>query len=243
MARLHVNVDHVATVRQARRIERPDPVAWALEAEAAGAQGITCHLRKDRRHVQDEDVRRLRAAVTTLFNLESSLDEEMLALALESGAEEVCLVPENRQEVTTEGGLDVVAERARLARAIPRLRERGILVSLFVDPDEAQLAAAAALGADFVELHTGAWANAGGLADPGPGRRELERLVAGAERAHALGLRVNAGHGLDPSNVRPIAALPWLEELNIGHALVARALFVGVRAAIEEMLALVRHPA
>jgi pyridoxine 5-phosphate synthase len=154
MVRLHVNVDHVATVRQARRGAVPDPVAWALRAEAAGAHGITCHLRRDRRHIQDTDLRLLRERVRTLLNLESSLDPEMVAIARESGADEVCLVPENRQEITTAGGLDVLAERKRLARVVPRLAERGILVSLFVDPDPAQTAAAAEAGASFVELHT-----------------------------------------------------------------------------------------
>ena len=234
MLRLHVNVDHVATLRQARRITTPDPVAWAREVEAAGAHGITCHLRKDRRHMLDADIPRLRAAVTTLFNLESSLDEEMLGISLESGADEICLVPENRKEVTTEGGLDVVGERVRLARAIPRFRERGMQVSLFVDPDATQLTAAAELEADFVELHTGCFANARGEERA----REIERLANAAETAHALGLRVNAGHGLDYDNVTPIAGLPWLEELNIGHSIVGRAVFVGVREAVAEMLAL-----
>jgi pyridoxine 5-phosphate synthase len=236
MVRLHVNVDHVATVRQARRAAFPDPVEWALLAEAAGAHGITCHLRQDRRHILDDDVRRLRARVGTLLNLETSLAPEMLALAVESGADAFCLVPENRQEVSTEGGLDVVAERARLVEAIPRLRAAGGVVSLFVDPEPAQLAAAAEAGAAFVELHTGAYANARGAARA----RELERLVAGAERAQALGLRVNAGHGLDCENVGPIARLPRVEELNIGHALVGRALFVGVEAAVQELLARIR---
>lgn len=233
MPRLHVNVDHVATVRQARRGPRPDPVEWALLAERAGAHGITCHLRRDRRHILDADLLRLRAAVTTLLNLESSLEPEMIAIALASGAEEVCLVPENRLEITTEGGLDVVRERRRLGEVLPRLRERGILVSLFVDPDPAQLDEAAALEADFVELHTGAYAGA----SAGARRRELERLMASAEHAHGLGLRVNAGHGLDADNVGPVAALPHVEELNIGHALVARSLFVGVESAVREMLA------
>jgi pyridoxine 5-phosphate synthase len=211
-------------------------VEWALAAEAAGAQGITCHLRKDRRHVQDADVRRLREALATLLNLESSLDEEMLGLALVSGADEVCLVPESRQEITTEGGLDVLAERRRLGPALARLQGAGMLVSLFVDPDAAPLEAAADLGADFVELHTGAWANAA----PGAAReRELARLAAAAELGHRLGLRINAGHGLDYENVRPVACLPWVEELNIGHSIVARALFSGVERAIREMLALV----
>jgi pyridoxine 5-phosphate synthase len=233
--RLHVNVDHVATVRQARRGARPDPVEWALAAERAGAQGITVHLRKDRRHILDADLPRLRAAVTTLFNLESSLDPEMIAIALGSGAEEVCLVPENRAEITTEGGLDVAGEERRLLDVVPRLRARGILVSLFVDAEERQLAAAAAVGADFVELHTGAYANAG--AGSAGRARELERLVAGALRAHALGLRVNAGHGLELDNVGPVAALPHVEELNIGHALVARAVMVGMERAVAEMRA------
>jgi len=237
MPRLHVNIDHVATVRQARRGARPDPVEWAYLAERAGAEGITCHLRKDRRHILDADIPRLRARVTTLLNLESSLDPEMLAIALASGADEVCLVPENRAEITTEGGLDVVGERACLAAARPRFRERGQLVSLFVDPEEAQLEAAAALEADFVELHTGAYANATGAAR----ERELERLATAARRAHALGLRVNAGHGLDYDNVAPVALLPHVEELNIGHSIVSRSLFTGVDGAIREMLALVRR--
>jgi len=235
--RLHVNVDHVATVRQARRITRPDPVEWAVLAERAGAHGITCHLRKDRRHISDQDVVRLRERVTTLLNLESSLDAEMVAIALASGADEVCLVPENRQEITTEGGLDVVGERDRLRSAMAVFREAEIPVSLFIDPDPEQIESAAAAEAAFVELHTGSYANAAG----DERRRELERLVTGAERAHALGLRVNAGHGLDYDNVGPVAALPHLQELNIGHAMVARAVFVGVEAAVREMLERIRE--
>ncbi|MSR64094.1 MAG: pyridoxine 5'-phosphate synthase [Planctomycetes bacterium] len=236
MPRLHVNIDHVATVRQARRGPRPDPVEWAILAERAGAQGITCHLRKDRRHILDADVAQLRKVVRTLLNLESSLEPEMVAIALASGADEVCLVPENRAEITTEGGLDVVREKLRLAEVLPRLREKGILVSLFVDPERAQLEEAAQLEADFVELHTGSYANA----DVRVRGRELERLIEGALHAHALGLRVNAGHGLDLENVAAVAALPHLEELNIGHALVGRSLFVGVEAAVKEMLARIR---
>ena len=236
MPRLHVNVDHVATVRQARRGQRPDPVEWAVQAERAGAQGITCHLRTDRRHIVDADLPRLRQAVTTLLNLESSLEPEMIAIALASGAEEVCLVPENRAEITTEGGLDVVREKKRLAGVLPRLRGKGIAVSLFVDPDPVQLEEAAALEADFVELHTGAYANASGAARG----RELARLVEGARHAQGLGLRVNAGHGLDLENVGPVAALPHVEEMNIGHAIVARSLFVGVEGAVQEMLAAIR---
>jgi pyridoxine 5-phosphate synthase len=238
MPRLHVNVDHVATVRQARRGTRPDPVEWARLAERAGAQGITCHLRRDRRHILDADLSRLRA-VASLLNLESSLEPEMIAIALASGADEVCLVPENRAELTTEGGLDVMRERERLAEALPRLRARGMLVSLFVDPDPPQIDAAAALEADFVELHTGSYAGA----DARARGRELERLLAGARHAHSLGLRVNAGHGLDLENVGPVAGLPHVEELNIGHALVGRSLFVGVEAAVREMLARIREGA
>ncbi len=236
MVRLHVNVDHVATVRQARRGAEPDPVAWALRAEEAGAQGITCHLRQDRRHIQDADLRRLRSAVRTLLNLETSLDPEMLAVASSSGANAFCLVPEKRQEITTEGGLDVRAEEARVADAVRRLAETGSLVSLFIDPDLDQVAAAAASGAPFVELHTGAYANAAGSAR----ERAFARLVAAAEHAHAQGLRVNAGHGLDYGNVRPIALLPFVEELNIGHAIVARSLFVGVETAVRGMLSAMR---
>lgn len=234
--RLHVNVDHVATVRQARRERFPDPVDWALAAERAGAHGITCHLRKDRRHVQDDDVRRLRASLLTLLNLESSLDDEMIARALESGADAVCLVPENRQEVTTEGGLDVKAERARLARAVPKLAERGAAVSLFVDPDPEQLAAARDCGAPFVELHTGRYAGARGAER----KAELARLARAAATARKLGLRVNAGHGLDYHNVGPVAQIEGLEELNIGFAIVARSLFTGVDLAVRDMLEAMR---
>lgn len=237
MVRLHVNIDHVATVRQARREAFPDPVRYALECEAAGAEGITCHLRRDRRHVQDADVARLRAEIGTLLNLECSLHPEMVEIALASGADAFCLVPENRAEVTTEGGLDVLREAARLADVVPALTERGGLVSLFVDPEPAQLAACAASGAPFVELHTGAYANATGAARAA----ELERLVAAAEEAHRLGLRVNAGHGLDEDNVAPIARLPHLEELNIGFAIVAQSLFHGVRPAVGRMLQCIRE--
>lgn len=230
--RLHVNVDHVATLRQARREAFPDPVAWALACERAGADGITCHLRKDRRHVQDEDVVRLRAELSTLLNLECSLDEEMLGLALTSGAEAFCVVPEKRSEVTTEGGLDCVQEHGRLLEAVPALTEAGGVVSLFVDPEPAQLDAAREVGAPFVELHTGAYANAA----PGPARElELERLARAAHHARSIGLRVNAGHGLDFENVGPVAALEGVEELNIGFALVARAVFSGVDAAVRDM--------
>jgi len=236
MVRLHVNVDHVATLRQARREAFPDPVAWALRAEAAGAEGITCHLRVDRRHVQDEDVRRLRAVIATRLNLELSLAPEIVALALESGADAFCLVPEGRQEVTTEGGLDARGELGRLREVVPALAARGGEVSLFLDPETDQIDAAAEAGALFVELHTGRYAASRDEARA----LELERLCAAAEHARAIGLRINAGHGLDYENVQPIARLPHVEELNIGFAIVAEALTVGVDRAVGRMLELVQ---
>lgn len=236
MPRLHLNVDHVATLRQARRETHPDPVEWALRAERAGAEGITCHLRKDRRHVQDGDVRRLKKVLATRLNLELSLEKEIVAFALELRPHAVCLVPENRLEVTTEGGLDVRREQKRLREVVPALARRGAEVSLFVDPDPAQIEAAAAVGAEFVELHTGTYAHARGRKR----ERELERLHAAAELAHARGLRVNAGHGLDYDNVAPVAALPHVEELNIGFAIVSRAVFDGVDEAVRRMAELVR---
>lgn len=230
--RLHVNVDHVATLRQARREAFPDPVAWARACEAAGADGITCHLRKDRRHVQDHDVLRLRDEIQTVLNLEVSLDPEMMANAIDVRAHAYCLVPEKRTEVTTEGGLDCRAEHARLREAVSALAATGGLVSLFVDPDPKQLDVAAEVGAPFIELHTGAYANAVGA------QREVERqrLIAAAKHAREIGLRVNAGHGLDHDNVTGILELDGLEELNIGFALVARAVFVGVEEAVRSML-------
>ena len=233
--RLHVNVDHVATLRQARRERSPDPVVWALEAERAGAHGITCHLRKDRRHIQDDDVAELRERLGTLLNLETSLDAEMVSIGLESGADAICIVPENRQEVTTEGGLDVVGERGRLAEAIPAFAERGALVSLFVDPEPAQLEATAELGAPFVELHTGTYALAHRAGGPEL-ERELVRLVEAARIGRELGLRINMGHGLDYDNVAPVTRIESVEELNIGHAIVARAVFAGVAGAVGGML-------
>lgn len=233
MVRLHVNIDHVATVRQARRGLNPDPVAWALLAEQAGAHGITCHLRKDRRHIQDDDVKRLVKKVRTLVNLEACLDPEMVRLALASKAKCICLVPENRQEITTEGGLDVIAERKTLAKVLPLFARKGQMVSLFVDPDPKQIVAAADLAAPFIELHTGAYANAKGKTR----ERELARLRAAAELAYDKGLRVNAGHGLDYTNVAAVAELPHVEELNIGHAIVSHALTSGVHLAVRQMLA------
>jgi len=231
MVRLHVNVDHVATVRQARRELFPCPVEWALGAESAGVDGITCHLRKDRRHIQDADVRALRRRIRTLLNLECSLDDEMVAFALDSGADAFCLVPETREEITTEGGLDVRGELARIRRVVPQLAERGGLVSLFIDADLEQIAAAADSGAPFIELHTGRYANTRGDEQ----QRELERLERGAAAARARGLRVNAGHGLDYENVAPVARIDGVEELNIGFSIVAHSLFVGLDAAVSQM--------
>ena len=235
MLRLGVNIDHVATVRQARREAFSDPVEWALRCEAAGAHGITCHLRKDRRHMQDADIHRLREAVTTLLNLECSLDESMLTIAEGSRSEAFCLVPENRLEISTEGVLDVIRETPRLRDAVPRLTEAGGAVSIFIDPDPGQLDAAAALGAPFVELHTGAYANA-----RGPVREaELARLAEASRHARSVGLRVNAGHGLDFENTAPVAAIEGVEELNIGFAMVARSLFDGVDRCVKDMLHLI----
>lgn len=235
--RLHVNVDHVATIRQARREAFPDPVAWATRCEAAGAHGITCHLRKDRRHMQDADIFRLRESVTTLLNLESSLDESMLTIAAQSGADAFCLVPENRLEITTEGGLDAIRERPRLQEAVARLAEAGGEVSIFIDPEPAQLDVAAEVKAPFVELHTGAYASATGAVR----EAELERLKSATAYALSIGLRVNAGHGLDFENVAPIAAIHGVEELNIGFAMVARSVFDGVDRTIAEMLRLIEE--
>ncbi len=242
MIRLGVNIDHVATLRQARYksaaagglVPEPDPLRAAREVERAGAHGITVHLREDRRHIQDRDVRRLRRQVKTTLNLEMADVPEIVAIAVRIRPDEVCLVPEKRAEVTTEGGLNVVRAARSLARTVPRLQAAGIAVSLFVDPDRDQLRAAADVGADFVELHTGTYANA---RSP---RRELRKLMTAAKLAHDLGLRVNAGHGLNYENTRPILRLPHLETLNIGHAIVSRAVFVGLRQAVREMLEVIR---
>jgi pyridoxine 5-phosphate synthase len=239
MPRLHVNIDHVATLRQARRGREPDPIEAAAICERAGATGITVHLREDRRHIQDEDVRRLRQSVRTLLNLEMAATEEMTAIACALRPDEVCIVPEHRQELTTEGGLDVAAARPALERTIPQLRQAGIAVSLFVAPDADAIALAARLGATIVELHTGAYAQGSGAAQA----EELRRLVAAALQAHDLGLRVNAGHGLDCANVGPIARLPHVEELNIGYSIICRALFIGLDAAVREMHAAMRAAA
>jgi pyridoxine 5-phosphate synthase len=238
MASLGVNIDHIANVRQARRTVEPDPVTYALLAELGGADGITVHLREDRRHIQDRDVELLRATVRSRLNLEMAATEEMEAIALRIRPDMVTLVPEKRQEVTTEGGLDVAGQQDSLTALVGRLQAAGIAVSLFVDADAPQLEASAATGARWVELHTGTYAEAGWSEQP----RELARLNEGSFIARSLGLRVNAGHGLTYQNVEPVAAIEGMEELNIGHTIVARALAVGLEQAVREMKALVQNP-
>ncbi len=233
--KLGVNIDHAATIRQARFTPYPDLVALVRDIEAAGADGITLHLREDRRHIQDADVYRLRETITTKMNLEMAATEEMVRIATEVGPEDVCLVPEKREELTTEGGLDVLGHQTQLQSVCERLAAANITVSIFIEPNLQQIAAAAEIGAPVIELHTGTYANASGDAQ----ERERERLFAAATHAHALGLVVNAGHGLDYTNVTPIKMLPWLHELNIGHAIVARALFVGMAQAVREMQQLI----
>lgn len=228
---LGVNIDHVATLRQARGGRAPDPLLAALVAEQWGADAITLHLREDRRHIQDRDVTAMRNALQTRMNLELAATEEMLAIALKLQPRDACLVPERRAEVTTEGGLDVAGQLEAITDACRRLAAGGIRVSLFIDPDDSQVHAAARAGAAVVELHTGAYAEA-----QGPDRAfELSRLAAAAKHATAAGLVVNAGHGLDYHNVQPVAALPELAELNIGHSIVARAVMSGLGPAVAEM--------
>ena len=236
---LGVNIDHVATLRQARGTRYPAPLDAALAAEEAGADYITLHLREDRRHIQDADVAALRKALKTRMNLEAAVTREMIAFARRVRPHDVCLVPERRAELTTEGGLDVAGALKRVERACHDLRDAGIRVSLFIDPDRKQIDAAARTGAPVVELHTGAYAEVNGA------RREkaLARVRAAAEYAAGKGLHVNAGHGLNYDNVRPIAGIPQIRELNIGHSIVARSVFVGIAQAVREMKALMSNPA
>ena len=238
MASLGVNIDHIAHVRQARRTVEPDPVSYALLAELGGADGITVHLREDRRHIQDRDVELLRQTVRSRLNLEMAATAEMEAIALRIQPDMVTLVPEKREEVTTEGGLDVAGQLASLSGLVERLQGAGIGVSLFVDADPAQLQACQASGARWVELHTGTYAEASWAQQP----LELARLTEGSFLARSLGLRVNAGHGLTYQNVEPVAAIDGMEELNIGHTIVARALAVGLEEAVRQMKALVQNP-
>jgi pyridoxine 5-phosphate synthase len=240
MLKLGVNIDHIATVREARYRGRgrgePDPVAAALACEEAGAHGITAHLREDRRHIQDRDVWKLREAIQTRLNLEMANAPEIVGIALRLKPDIICLVPERRQEVTTEGGLDVAANLPALTDTRKRMNDGGIQVSLFITPDAGQIEAAARTGSQFVELHTGAFAES---FENGPAREsELQRLIAMAEHAHQLGLKVNAGHGLNYVNLPALHRVPHLVELNIGHSIVSRATTVGLAAAVKEMLRL-----
>jgi len=228
---LGINIDHVATIRQARRGRSPDPVHAALAAEMAGADSITLHLREDRRHIQDRDVRVLRGLLHTHMNLEMAVTEKMLGIAGEVRPHDCCFVPERREEVTTEGGLDAAGQVPRLKEAIARLGAQGVRVALFIDPDPRQIDAAAHAAAPVVELHTGAYAEATGSQRA----TELERLRSAARQASTLGIEVHAGHGLDYHNVNPIAAIREIVELNIGHAIVARAVFDGLPKAVADM--------
>ncbi len=236
MPQLGVNIDHVATVRQARRTYEPDPVWAAALAEMGGADGITLHLREDRRHISDRDLRVLRETVTVKLNLEMACEPQILAIACEVKPTQATLVPEKREEITTEGGLDVRGQRDRVARAVDQLRQAGVSVSLFLDPDPRQIEEAARLAVDAVELHTGQYA----LATAAPAQqKELENLKAIGALVRQAGLTLHAGHGLTYRNVRPIAAIEGMHELNIGHSIVARALMVGFEEAVREMKRLV----
>ena len=243
MPKLGVNIDHVATLREARYRGRgfgePSPVEAARMCEVAGAHGITAHLREDRRHIQDRDVWELREKIATRLNLEMAIAPEIIAIALKVRPAIVCIVPERRLEVTTEGGLDVVAAEKVLTETRRIMNDAGIEVSLFIAPDELQIAAAARTGSQFIELHTGQFAE--NFHDQAKGETELQRLIAGAQQAHALGLKVNAGHGLNYENLRALFRVPHLVELNIGHSIVSRAVFVGFEKAVQEMLALMKE--
>lgn len=235
---LGVNIDHIATLRNARGTAYPDPVQAAFVAEQAGADGITVHLREDRRHITDRDVRILRETLQTRMNLEMAVTEEMLNIACEVKPHFCCLVPEKRQEVTTEGGLDVGGQQEKINNAVARLSQANILVSLFIDADKRQIDAAVASGAPYIEIHTGAYADA---PDDETRQHEFERIRDAATYAAAQGLKVNAGHGLTYHNVQPIAALPEMHELNIGHAIIGRAVMSGLKDAVAEMKNLMRE--
>ena len=236
MSKLSVNVDHVATVRQARGGKNPDPVTAALVAELAGADGIIVHLREDRRHIQDRDVEILRRVVKTKLNLEMANTEEIVRIALRVKPDMVCMVPERRQELTTEGGLNVAAQQKGLRQNIARLQKAGIRVSLFIDADPAQVKASKAVGADFVEIHTGKYSDA---PDEKSQKKEFRRIARAIAQAHKLGLGVNIGHGLDYQNVLPFTFIPEIEDYSIGHSIIARAVLVGLDRAVREMKELI----
>ncbi|MBH3086625.1 pyridoxine 5'-phosphate synthase [Serratia bockelmannii] len=235
---LGVNIDHIATLRNARGTQYPDPVQAAFIAEQAGADGITVHLREDRRHITDRDVRLLRQTIQTRMNLEMAVTDEMLDIAIELKPHFCCLVPEKREEVTTEGGLDVAGQLDKMSVAVERLAQAGILVSLFIDPDHRQIDAVVAVGAPYIEIHTGAYAEAQGELAV---QAELRRIAVAAAYAAEKGLKVNAGHGLTYHNVQPIAALPEMHELNIGHAIIGQAVMSGLPAAVADMKVLMRE--
>jgi pyridoxine 5-phosphate synthase len=234
--KLNVNIDHIATLRQARMGTEPDPVQGALLAVKAGAHGITFHLREDRRHILDEDVYRLKEVITVPLNFEGSLSPQIIEIILNTVPYETTLVPERREEVTTEGGLDVVASRKRLLDVIPGLREKGIIVSLFVDPDETQILASKEVGAHAIELHTGHYANA---RNSGEADNRLKKLKSMARYAKDMGLVVNAGHGLNYENTAPVTLIPEIEELNIGHSIISRSVFTGIEKAVRDMCRIV----
>lgn len=236
--RLSINIDHVATLRNARGESEPDPVAAATIVEAAGADGIVCHLREDRRHIRDRDVQRLRSAIATKLDLEMAATPEIVSFALRVKPDLVTLVPEKRRELTTEGGLDVIRLQSSLKKTIDRFHDRGISVSLFVDPVKNQIDASAKIGADMIELHTGEYANARTAASL---KRQLRTIKSMAEYGCTLGLGVNAGHGLNYTNILPIAGIRSIEEVSIGHAIIARALWVGLKEAVREMVRLVKE--
>lgn len=239
--KLGVNIDHIATIREARKIREPDPVAAAVLAELAGCHGITAHLREDRRHIQDRDIRLLRGMVTTHLNMEMAPSPEMIQFALDLHPDMATLVPENRLEITTEGGLNVAAKAEELSQAIAKLKQNDILVSVFIDPESSQVKAAKKVGADFVEFHTGKYSNAYDMGDSREVESELSAIQDMTLLAHKYGLRINAGHGLNYRNVGPIAAIPHIEELNIGHSIIGRAALVGMERAVKEMLEAIRR--
>jgi len=237
LAKLSVNVDHIATIRQARGVAEPDPVAAAILAELAGADGITLHLREDRRHIQDRDVDILRQTIKTRMNLEMALTDEMVAIALKTLPDSVTLVPEGRHELTTEGGLDVVLLQNTLKQKIALLQQAGIIVSLFIEPNIEQIKASHKVGADYMEIHTGMYCE---VRSEGERREQLGRIELAISAARKLGLGINAGHGLDYRNIQPVLALPGIEEFNIGHSIISRAALVGMDRAVREMLKLVK---
>ncbi|MCA9216102.1 MAG: pyridoxine 5'-phosphate synthase [Planctomycetales bacterium] len=235
MAELGVNIDHVATVREARKTREPDPVWAAALAELGGADGITLHLREDRRHIQDRDLIVMKETVACKLNLELACEDDVLAIACKVKPDQVTLVPERREEITTEGGLDVIGNRSKVEKAIDQLRAAGMIVSLFLDPDEAQLQAAAEINADAVELHTGKYS----LTKGGVQHAELEKLIAAGQFVRSAGMTLHAGHGLDYRNAKPVASIEGMCELNIGHSIVGRAIMVGMQQAVREMKQLI----